>query len=313
MPVSPLISILSFLPPLLMLLFVAAVGFSAFYISKLRRYGRRMSFLRPFSWRGMRRSPVRTAALPYVSVSRVVEVFFPPFNARQRAEQMAGGDSGKAARIMEEWEMKRRREQQAAIMLKREIGSYFSHRPMQGSFHFSFAGRYTTVDTDISLAGEERLFAAFAWHHKLRPYRVASVIADTGLRLVGRVPFVFREQVCFALCDFKRNAHITDPDGRPVLRSADGAHATRGLEHLSDTPYWRHALKMNLYRFLIGKMEHIEIARMYLVDLSPGRKQYAVHNVPLMPQEVSTVCAYLEAHRDEFIGDSGSEGGQGGD
>lgn len=279
----------SFLLPLLMVVGVVCIAVFAF------RHDSIVEALRctPLFRRVRYSKTVRIPHAPYLSVSRAVEMFFAPFDEKGAAARVSERCGDSPGRIIEGWALKREMARQKGIFLHSEIYRYLSHRPFFGSFHFAFRGTFFEEDCSISLEKEEALFLKFLRHSDMRPRMMNRLIADTSLRLVGRIPCLARTERGLALIDWKSNGRISDDDGRPLKKNTFGAFGINGLENISDTPYWRYALKMNLYRYLIGKMEHADIPRMFLVDISPDKDAPAVLNVPLMKEETDKMLSFI--------------------
>ena len=101
----------------------------------------------------------------------------------------------------------------------------------------------------------------------LYPYRTEWKVYDASLSLAGTIDMVFRKEdradSPLVLYDWKRSKKITR-DNR--WQSA----LPEGLRHLPDSNFWRYALQMNLYRYIIEKNYDHTVEGMFLVAVHPN-------------------------------------------
>lgn len=229
----------------------------------------------------------------FFSVSSAVPLFFKTFDRELWAARKADSTGRSADEILEEWAIKGERARQSGIFLREQTARYFAGGRMKGGFRFKFKGSATSVSEYVSLEKEEALFMDFVSHTELRVYRTNYLVADRSLRIAGRVAFIGVCEGGYVLYDWKKASGITDANGNAITVSAAGDKGTNGLENVDDTPFWRYALQMNLYRAILEKNYHLSIKAMYLVDVSADKKNPATVSVPFMNDETAAVMKYL--------------------
>ena len=236
-----------------------------------------------FTMRGKRLIPVSTA----------VSLFFETFDKERRAGEKSMKTGIPKERIIEEWEMARERARATGIFLHDDIAAFFAGSQMKGSFRFTFSGKFSQTDETISLEKEERLFMQFVNTTPLRVYRTNYLVADISLRLAGRVAFIGKCADGYELYDWKRRSGVSDENGKAITTNTFGKKGTNGLENISDTPFWRYALQLNLYRAILEKNCHLKICAIYLIDVSPDKTSFAKLQIPLLGEELQTALRLI--------------------
>ncbi len=228
-----------------------------------------------------------------IPVSAAVSLFFEPFDKERHAEEKSMKTGMAKEKIIEGWEMARERARATGIFLHDDIAAFFAGSQMKGCFRFTFKGKFSQTDETISLEKEEKLFMQFINAVPLRVYRTNYLVADSSLRLAGRVAFIGKCDGGYELYDWKRRSGISDENGNAITQNALGKKGTNGLENISDTPFWHYALQLNLYRAILEKNYHLRICAIYLIDVCPDKASFAKLQIPLLGKELQTALSLI--------------------
>ncbi len=226
-------------------------------------------------------------------VSSAVNLFFETFDKERRAEEKSAKTGIPKEKIIEDWEMARERARARGVFLHEDIAAFFAGSRMKGSFRFTFNGKFSQTDETISLEKEERLFMQFINAVPLRVYRTNYLVADSSLRLAGRVAFIGKCDGGYELYDWKRRSGISDESGNAITQNPFGKKGTYGLENIGDTPFWHYALQLNLYRAILEKNCHLKICAIHLIDVCPDKTSFAKLQIPLLGKELQTALSLM--------------------
>lgn len=237
----------------------------------------------------------------YIAVSKLASAFFPEFNAAEHAEKKAEQTGKDPTEILDEWNATSERERKAGLFLHKNIGRFFIGVKMQEKFAHIFNGINASKEEIVSVGDEERLFKKYIAQRRLRVYKTNYLVSDPTLRIAGRVTFIGKASDSYEIIDWKRSSRLTADDGTPITRNPYGRKGINGLEHLDDTPYWRYAVQLNLYRALLLKTCHVNVSSITLVDISARKKNYVEIPIPIMDKEVGIIFSRLESARKQAM------------
>ena len=209
----------------------------------------------------------------YDSVTTVVDGCFEKFDAEYWAARKATPDAPKEA-LLEKWER--------AGRLARDLGTLMHDRIER---HYLGESLPPDVMSDPTFA----LFAEFARARRLRPYRTEWRIFHEDSRIAGTLDFLAFDGERFSIYDWKRSTKVTDPEGRPVVRSSFGKTALPPLGHLPDTAYWHYALQVSIYRYILEQKYGIVVSDSFLGVFHPDRSRPHLVELPYLRDEVITL------------------------
>lgn len=130
---------------------------------------------------------------------------------------------------------------------------------------------------------EWRYFVNFVNDHKhLDPVRSEMYIFHRGAKLAGSIDklmFDKRTQT-FVIVDWKRVKAISKNSKTRMIAP---------VEHLPDCNYAHYSLQLNLYRRILMTEYGINVSRMILVQLHPDRRDYVIHECPIMDKEIDMI------------------------
>lgn len=232
---------------------------------------------------------VRGTNKGYISVTKFLHCFFPPFDADKTIEKMMASPKwpeskyfGRtAAAIKAEWNESGRVASSAGTKLHSAIEHFLD-------------GQEERVGEDVRASVEwshfQRFWARFGAGsaEELEPYRLEWQVYVEELKLAGSIDGVFRRKSdgAFFIYDWKRSKEIKteNPFGAGFAP----------VDHLPDSNYWHYSLQLNTYRYILENYYGIHIEGMYLVFLHPDFPSFKRIAVNRMDDEVA---AMIETRR----------------
>jgi hypothetical protein len=228
---------------------------------------------------------VRGTNRGYISVTKFLHCFFPPFDADKTIEKMMASPKwpeskyfGRtAAEIKAEWNESGRVASSAGTKLHSAIEHFLD-------------GQAERVGEDVKASVEWSHFQRF-WarvNEDLEPYRLEWQVYVEELKLAGSIDGVFRRKSdgAFFIYDWKRSKEIKTENPFGTGFSP--------VDHLPDSNYWHYSLQLNTYRYILEKYYGIHIEGMYLVFLHPDFPSFKRIAVNRMDDEVE---AMIETRR----------------
>ena len=220
----------------------------------------------------------------FVSVTQLVKTHFPRFVADDVIKKMMASPRWKESAyfglsvdtIKKKWAQEGRQAAEAGTRLHAQIE------------HFYNQGDIVVEENDVALEYFLEFDAQLGTH--LYPYRTEWKVYDASLYVAGTIDMVFRKEdragSPLVLYDWKRSKKITR-DNR--WQSA----LPEGLRHLPDSNFWRYALQMNLYRYIIEKNYDHTVEGMFLVAFHPNNPNgsFLPYEVPKLTNEVDVLVS----------------------
>lgn len=212
-----------------------------------------------------------------LGITRVVNNFFPQFDADYWAGIKAPLLGKSKEQLLEEWEQKRIESAHAGTKLHQKIDDYYHHRTIQAE------------DKDFVL------FKQFAEAYKLNPYRNEWAVYDEDSNIVGVVDLLDYSNGNYILYDWKRSAKIVE-GGQPIKENKFGEFGLRPFEKIPNTDYWHYALQLSFYRYILEKNYGISIKESRLVVLHPTLNLPVVLTTPYMLDEVRKIIEVIKTN-----------------
>lgn len=214
----------------------------------------------------------------WISVTGLVHLHFPPFKARQVAEEQAQNPRsehfGRPENLLAQWER------------GRELGTKM-HRNLELAINSEMPG---TVEAENQDAWEQFLHyhqtvTARGWV----PFRTEMIIFAEDLRLAGSVDMLYRDpQGALIVVDWKRSKNIW-------YKGWDGARALNMLSHLDACNGYEYQMQVNFYRAILEQYYGYSVSAMRFVTFHPSQGGFHEHIVDLLDQEVDAVFALRRA------------------
>ena len=210
-----------------------------------------------------------------LGITRVVNNFFPQFDADYWAGIKAPLLGKSKEQLLEEWEQKRIESANAGTKLHQKIDDYYHHKTIQAE------------DKDFVL------FKQFAEAYKLNPYRSEWAIYDEDSGVVGVVDMLDYSNGVYILYDWKRSEKIVE-GGQPITKSKFDEYGLKPIENVPNTDYWHYALQLSFYRYILEKNYGIRIKESKLVVLHPTLNLPIVLTTPYMIDKVNKIIAVMK-------------------
>jgi hypothetical protein len=121
--------------------------------------------------------------------------------------------------------------------------------------------------------------------HDLEPYRAEWSVFSEEHMLCGQIDMLFRRKSDgkFVIYDWKRS--------KEIKTSNEYQKGLPPLQHLDDCNYWHYSLQLNVYRWILEHLYHMEIADMYLIICHPDNKNYKRMRLNRLDEEVEAMLA----------------------
>ena len=157
--------------------------------------------------------------------------------------------------------------------------------------------RYYKGNTVAYNAPEWVFFLDFARDYNLEPIRSEWTIFDEDYGVAGTLDFICRHNGELTLFDWKRSEKLIDPKtGIELRENRFHRNGHKPISHVSDTPYYRYALQVNMYAYFLSEKYGIEVKRLKLAVFHPTNSQYYVIELPIMRKEVIDILKHHKAN-----------------
>ena len=210
-----------------------------------------------------------------LGITRVINNFFPKFDADYWAGVKAPLMGRTPQQLLEEWDRKGKESSEAGTILHQRIDDYYHHKEVQ------------TEDKDYTL------FKQFADAYKLNPYRNEWAIFDEDSGIVGVVDMLDYTNGEYILYDWKRSEKVVE-GGQPITKNKFDEYGLKPIENVPNTDYWHYALQLSFYRYILEKNYGIRIKESRLVVLHPNLNLPVVLTTPYMIDEVNKIIAVMK-------------------
>ena len=156
---------------------------------------------------------------------------------------------------------------------------------------------YYNDHDDIKLETKElKMFLQFDKYAQTRgllPYRTEWLVFDEHEHICGAVDFVMKSSIAgsYHIFDWKRSKKI----------SKTGSRMKYCLQHLRDGNFYKYALQLNIYKYIIQKNYGITISSLALVVLHPDQDTYLLYNLPDLQTEVKNMLLHYKTKQDPIF------------
>ena len=113
------------------------------------------------------------------------------------------------------------------------------------------------------------------------------VIFDEELSVAGTVD-------CIAKDTQRDELYIFDWKRVKEIKETSQDNALYPLEHLANTNYWKYALQLNMYKYMLEKFYDIKISGLYIVQFHEELEDFNVVKIVNMEYEIHKILKYLE-------------------
>lgn len=123
-----------------------------------------------------------------------------------------------------------------------------------------------------------------------QPYRTEWYVFDEDMKVCGAIDFVMYkpEDQTYHIFDWKRSKQI----------KTTGSRMLHCLSHLRDCNFYKYALQLNTYKYILEQKYGIIISTMRLVVLHPSQQQYLTYMMPNLQAEIRSMIKYRQRQWD---------------
>ncbi len=207
----------------------------------------------------------------YLSVTSLINQFFPQFNTQYWAEKKAQRLGVSPETLLEEWRQKGEAASIQGTLLHSNIEKY-----LLGEVH-----------------GEEGAFPLFLKfrkdHPTLLPYRTEWAIYDEEYEIAGTIDFLESHGGKYDMYDWKCSTKLLSDNGTIIKEHHFHETGLQPITHLDNTPYHHYALQQSMYRYILEKNYNIPLRSCSLVVLHPNYKNYHIIKLPYLYKEVKAM------------------------
>ena len=169
--------------------------------------------------------------------------------------------------------------------LHRQIEQYYNNDGKDGKDGKDGTDHYNTV--------QDRSWTQFLdfvaeYKSKFTPFRTEWVVYDSNVHIAGSIDMVVQncDDGSFSIYDWKRSKDALNPEN-PYR---EFSHIPE-LSHVPATTYWKYAMQLNMYKYILETNYDMKIRDLHLVRLHPNFDTYAVIDVPDMSAEIRALMA----------------------
>jgi len=229
-------------------------------------------------------------------IDDAVSFCFPTFDEEQKALQKAQKTGEKIDFIKEKWASGSKEAEQLGSFVHCQIENFLLGKSCQFVFNYHYQGRLFSSKYPISIIPELNQFAAFWTKKEWKPYRSQWIIFDEEFGLVGIVDLLAQnEEKEFLLYDWTRSRKIgKEKEGKYIVESENKAIGNiLKQQQLSDTPFNRKALQLNVMRAILKERYGLVVNQMYLVIFHAENESFHELRIPLLEAETASFFRYM--------------------
>ena len=221
------------------------------------------------------------------SVTSLIHVFAPAFNAEKMAERIASNKCSLQSRkkyqnmtkemILEKWKADGEASSSMGTGLHRDIELFFNDVPTDNcSVEYSYFNS----------------FLKSGLLDNLTAYRTEWSVYDEDLDLAGQIDMLFYNSSdnSFVIYDWKRSKEISFTN-----KFKEDKYLYEPLGNLENCNFNTYSLQLNIYRYMLQKNYGITVSGMYLLILHPNYPDYYRINVPLLEEEIDKMVEWRKA------------------
>jgi hypothetical protein len=214
--------------------------------------------------------------VPAVSVSTIIDKFFPVFDTEYWAAYKAPSLKMTPSAVAKMWKEKGELSAKDGKILHEQIEKYFLNNEKFTSKEFGLFKDFMIRNSQIN------------------PFRTEWRIFDEEYLVAGTIDLVSKNNNEYEIYDWKRSQSIIDDDKKPKIKGFIGKHGIGDLVHISDTRYNRYCLQQSMYKFILEKNYGISIKAMYIVVLHPDYANFYKFPIPYHKKEIEYILSSLK-------------------
>lgn len=215
----------------------------------------------------------------YISVTTLLSEFFSKFEPYEVIENyyhywQNNPNSPYFSKSKEEIKLMWEENTKLGTILHKHIETY-----LKGKKVFNFGLKTAKINKEFSH------FKRFLENNShLEIFESEFIVFSEILKLAGTIDGVFinKDTGKLVLIDWKRVKNI----------SKEGDYCKPPIERFRDCNYYKYALQLNFYRFLLKNFIDREVEAMYIVQLHSDYENYIVYNIPFYQYETKKIIKH---------------------
>lgn len=213
--------------------------------------------------------------VPAVSVSTIIDKFFPVFDTEYWAAYKAPSLKMTPSAVAKMWKEKGELSAKDGKILHEQIEKYFLNNEKFTSKEFGLFKDFMISNPKIS------------------PFRTEWRIFDEEYLVAGTIDLVSKNNNEYEIYDWKRSHRIIGLDKNPKIKNGFGDVGIGKLSHIDDTPFNRYCLQQSMYKFILEKNYGISIKAMYIIVLHPDYANFYKFTIPYYKKEIEYILSLL--------------------
>lgn len=214
--------------------------------------------------------------VPAVSVSTIIDKFFPVFDTEYWAAYKAPSLKMTPSAVAKMWKEKGELSAKDGKILHEQIEKYFLNNEKFTSKEFGLFKDFMIRNSQIN------------------PFRTEWRIFDEEYLVAGTIDLVSKNNNEYEIYDWKRSRRIIGLDKNPKIKNDFGDVGIGKLAHIDDTPFNRYCLQQSMYKFMLEKNYGISIKAMYIVVLHPDYANFYKFPIPYYKKEIEYILSSLK-------------------
>jgi hypothetical protein len=213
--------------------------------------------------------------VPAVSVSTIIDKFFPVFDTEYWAAYKAPSLKMTPSAVAKMWKEKGELSVKDGKILHEQIEKYFLNKEKFTSKEFGLFKDFMISNPQISA------------------FRTEWRIFDEEYLVAGTIDLVSKNNNEYEIYDWKRSHRIIGLDKKPKIKNDFGDVGIGKLSHIDDTPFNRYCLQQSMYKFILEKNYGISIKAIYIVVLHPDYDNFYKFPIPYFKKEIEYILNSL--------------------
>lgn len=208
------------------------------------------------------------------SVTQFVSLFFPPFDTQG---------------VIDTWYSYWQSNVNSKYygMAREEIAQYWKRNSKKASNEGTNLHKAIEMyETKAEMSNLKEFSQYLQFREDFKEFEIISsewIIYDEELNIAGTIDCIAKMGDDYYIFDWKRTKEIKE-----VSRE----DAFFPINHLSNSPYWKYSLQLNLYKYILEKYYEISISGMYLVAIHPLKETYEIKKVASMKKEITDLLEF---------------------
>lgn len=235
----------------------------------------------------------------YTSVTTYLKILFSEFNEEEAAINAFKNNKSKNSNYknmsIDEIKEKWTQDKNKGTVLHKACELFYNQVLPQGTPHTNheLLKHYQSQPSKYQYNQEDPIafsyFMNFVIHNPdLKAFRTEMLIYHEELRIAGSIDILFKnDDGTVSIYDWKRSNNLS---------STSNCYNRYGLLpfmcHIPETKYWKYALQLNLYKFILESKYNFTVKDMFMVKMHPCEDNYVLFQIPDLSDEIEDLVEY---------------------